>query len=106
MAELIRLAQDAVEARLRGHVAAFIGENRHDLGGWKRRKARFIHDPQNLGTLRFRELVAGRGAQRLQTAIGSDGARLRPALQRARREARLGRPRGSGRRPGPLRGSA
>jgi hypothetical protein len=83
--QLIGLAQDPVEARLRGDVQALVSQGRHDLTRWQVSEFRRIGDVEDLPALVLGELVGrltpGAG---LLAPIGLHLAVFSPTLQRAR----------------------
>jgi hypothetical protein len=70
--QLIGRAQDAVEARLRGEVAALVGEARDDLRGGQAGVLGLIADRKDLLSLLGAELVGRRRALGLRAPIGLD----------------------------------
>jgi len=81
VSQLFLLAQDPVKARLRGQIAALVGEFGHNLVGRQMGELRCIGGRQDLGPLRLGEFVRRHPTLRRRfTPIGFHPSALSPAL--------------------------
>ena len=81
--------QHPVEAALRADVEATIGQNRHDLPWWQRRKFRLVAGQQNPLAFLFTEAMSHVAVAALATidAITVTSELPAPALQRGQPDA-------------------